>query len=97
MKGRMISPTYVAWRKAADDALWLHKPIQHFKGEVAVCIAVGPTKGLSDLDGRIKACLDFCVRHQIIQDDNSKYIRMILARWDDGIKGCKVTISSMEK
>ncbi len=95
MKGRMVSPAYAAWRKRADDALWAQTPIRRFSGEVAVCIALGPTKGLSDIDGRIKAPLDLLVRHKIIEDDNSKYVRMILASWDDAISGCKITISSM--
>lgn len=96
-KGRMISPAYKAWKVEADAALWTQLPLRHFKGEVAICMAFGPTKGLSDLDGRIKATCDLLVHHNIIVDDNSKYVRLILAQWDDKIKGCKVTISSMSQ
>lgn len=94
MKGRMVSPQYVQWRSEADDALWMKKA-QRFKGEVAVCFAFGPTKGRSDLDGRLKAPLDWLVRHQIIEEDHSKFVRMIVASWDDTIKGCKMTVSSL--
>lgn len=92
----MISPAYVAWRAEAEGMLWKQKPLQHFKGPVAVCMAFEHPKGLADLDGKQKGILDFLVRHAIIEEDNFKYVKMILASWDASVKGCKVTVSSME-
>jgi Holliday junction resolvase RusA-like endonuclease len=95
-KGRMISPVYVAWREEAQASLWTQKPLCHFKGEVAVCMAFGPPKSVAaDLDGKIKPVLDFCVRHELIEEDSFKFVRLILASWNDETKGCKVTITNM--
>lgn len=92
----MISPAYVAWREAAEGSLWTQKPLQHFKGEVAVSLAFGHPKSVAtDLDGKIKPVLDFLVRHELIEEDSFRYVKLILASWDDKIEGCKVTISSM--
>lgn len=95
MRGRMLSKEYVAWKKDADDALWLQKPLPSFPGRVAILIDCGETKGLSDIDGRIKPLCDFLVRHKIIVNDDRRYVRMIIAQWSSTRKDCQVTIVEM--
>lgn len=95
-RGRGATESYRAWKSAASDALWLQKPLKTFAGEVAVCIAIEHPRGPADLDNRIKATLDFLVHHGIIVNDSFKYVKMILASWDASVKGCKVTIASID-
>lgn len=95
-KGRMISRAYATWREEADTSLWTQKPLRHFKGEVAVSMQFGNPKSVAtDLDGKIKPVLDFCVRHDLIEEDSFKFVRLIMASWNDQTLGCKVTITNM--
>lgn len=94
-KGRMLSKPYLAWRKEAEAALWLQKPLVFFPGRVAIEARFGKTKGLRDMDGNFKAIGDFLVRHDIIVDDNYKYIRSLKLEWDDAIVGCRITITEL--
>lgn len=95
MKGRMISPRYVAWRALADAALWTQKPLATFTGRVAVMIAIEEPKRPNDLDNKAKCILDFLVRHAIIAGDDHRYVRMLVMSWSPSIKGAKVIITEM--
>lgn len=92
-RGRMLSKEYVAWKKEADAALWSQKPLPSFLGRVAILIDCGETKGLSDIDGRVKPLCDFLVKHKIIVNDDRRYVRMIIAQWSSTRKDCQVTIT----
>ena len=95
MKGRMISPRYIAWRAVADSALWTQKPLAAFLGRVAILIAIEEPKRPSDIDNKAKCILDFLVRHSIIAGDDHRYVRMLMMTWDKTIVGAKVTITEM--
>ena len=97
MRGRMISPEYMAWRNEAQGVLYGYNPLPRILGPVAVCMDCGETKGLSDLDGRWKAVLDLLVRHEIIQNDDRRYVRLLLATWNKDRKDCRVTITTMSE
>jgi Holliday junction resolvase RusA-like endonuclease len=93
---RVTSCQYTAWKSEADDALWLHRDKRHFKGRVEVEVRLGKRKGLADADNFNKPVLDWLVRHQIIVNDDSRYVRKITAIWDDGCQGALVTVREME-
>src|SRR3569832_786395 len=77
---RVPSKQYRQWKEEADACLWqAPKPLPKFTGRVTVALSFGKTKGLSDVDGRIKAPLDWLVRHQIIVNDDSRYVRRVTA------------------
>lgn len=92
---RITSKEYRLWKDAADDALWTCMNRRRFPGKVAVEIRLGKTKGLSDASNRIKAVEDWLVRHQIIVNDDYRYVRTVSASWDDTLKDCRVTVWSL--
>lgn len=95
MKGRMISPAYLNWRREAEYSLLLSRPLPTFKGRIGVCMAFSEPSRPNDLDNKAKGILDLLVKHKIIQDDSNKFLRMLLMTWDANVKGAKVTISEM--
>lgn len=92
---RVTSSQYSAWKGEADDRLWLAKDHKRFTGKVAVEIRLGKRRGLADCDNMAKACLDWLVRHQIIINDDSRYVRKVTTEWDDAIQGAIVTVRSL--
>lgn len=94
-KRRVTSVSYAQWRSEADDALWLAKDRKRFTGKVAVEIRLGKRKGLADCDNMAKAILDWLVRHQIVVNDDSRYVREVTTRWDDAVTGAVITVRSL--
>lgn len=95
MKGRMVSPEYMTWRNEAQAALWKAAPVPSFTGRVTISMECGEPRGLADLDGKWKACLDLLVRHKIIVNDDRRYVRQLLAKWVTGKPDCSVTVSAI--
>lgn len=82
-KGRVISGAYERWKKAADDMLWQQKrAMQKFKGPVHVTLTI-EDKGRIDADNCAKCCLDFAVRHGIIEDDTRTIVRKLTIQFAD--------------
>lgn len=92
---RVTSAEYRLWKDAADDALWLCKDRIRFAGKVQIELRVGKPKGLSDVSNRVKAVEDWLVRHQIIVNDDYRYVRRVIAEWDDSLDGAVVTVRSL--
>jgi crossover junction endodeoxyribonuclease RusA len=98
VKGRSIlSATYRRWKDEAGAALLSQRPEKH-PGPVHVTVAIRPKdKRRRDIDNTgFKAVLDLLTAHQIIVDDDSRYVRSISAHWADEGPECLVTITPAE-
>ena len=96
--GAHLSEAYRNWR---DEAGWMLKQQRPAKvaGPVAVLVELkAPDKRRRDVDNAgFKACLDLLVSHQIIQGDDSRYVREVTARWiEDGEPRAVVTVRAAE-
>ena len=70
--------------------LWLTKVLP-IAGPVEVSVRYEDV-GRKDLDGLIKAPLDFCVKHKLIAGDHRAIVRKVTLSWDKSIRGCVVEI-----
>ena len=98
VKGRSIlSAAYRRWKNEAGAALLSQRPEKH-PGPVHVAVAIRPKdKRRRDIDNTgFKAVLDLLTAHQIIVDDDSRYVRSISAHWADDGPPCLVTITPAE-
>lgn len=81
--GKNLSEDYRKWRDLAGWELLGQKP-KKVKGPVSVLIELyPPDKRSRDADNYIKAPLDLLVAHQIIEADDSRFLRSITASWVD--------------
>lgn len=92
-KRRFKSKEYERWLASANVALMLtkYKPII---GPVNVTITIEDT-GRVDLANHEKACVDFCVKHGLIEDDTRPILRRLLMQWGR-VKGCLVEIEPVK-
>ena len=82
-RGRVISDRYARWRRDAGWQLQQQRPKKHI-GPVTILIEVkAPDNRRRDIDGQVKACLDLLVSHQIIEGDDSRFVKEVSARWID--------------
>lgn len=85
-KGRFLSPAYKAWRKAACEALdicaW-DMPAAPYGVTIRVNV-----NHQSDIDNRVKACLDLLVEHKVLTGD--QWINALHVYRDRTIDGCTV-------
>jgi len=97
-RGRMISPEYVSWRRAADDVLRISPGTGNtrFQGPVSIYLLCQETKGLSDLDNKFKPILDWLVKRQIIKGDDKRYVRAVSAQWTKAPVQCRVMVHALE-
>ncbi len=96
--GRNIkSQPYRQWQAEAGWELARQRPHKH---EGPVKIEIGftmPDKRRRDLDNGQKVILDLLVTHQVIQRDDSVYVRDLRAYVDNADKpGVQVTITALE-
>lgn len=95
-KGRIASENYRRWKKEAGWLLLSQKP-QRFTGPVRVSVELNPpNRRVFDLDNRNKALLDLLVTHQVVPDDNSKFVRSVSVSVVDGGAPCTVTVEAVE-
>lgn len=100
---RFKSDGYKEWLKEAKADLDAQKYIDGFKwknhtGQVRITLMLkAPDNRLSDVDNRIKAVLDFLVKHKVIVADDNRYVRSVLAMWEDSLNqsGCFVVIEDL--
>ena len=90
--GSRLSGPYKEWRDRAVARLLLQR-CRHVPGPVMLDIAYrAPDRRKRDIDNLLKAPLDLLVKQAIIEDDNSRVVREIRARWVDEGEPCTVTI-----
>jgi Holliday junction resolvase RusA-like endonuclease len=87
-KGRVKTTRYLTWFRAAGNEV-LAQRRHHVAGPVMVDITCKRQRATSDIDNRIKACLDLLVEMGLIDDD--RHVQEIRARWGD-VAGAVVTI-----
>lgn len=89
----ILSAEYRAWKAEAGLLLNSQHP-EKMLGRVAVCVALkAPDNRRRDADNAgTKAVLDLLVAHQIIEADDSRFLRSIEAKWVDAGEPCTVTI-----
>ena len=95
MKGRMISPAYLNWRREAEYSLLLSRPLPQFKGPVAAFLTFQEPTRPNDLDNKAKGILDLLVKHQIIQDDSNRFLRSLYLSWDKAVTGAHVLVKAL--
>ncbi len=90
-KGRVKTAIYKKWR---NEALMMVAVmcggLRPISGPVSVHIAIKRPNKRSDVDNRIKCCLDLLQAAALIDDD--KNVHEVTARWDDMADGCEVTV-----
>lgn len=90
-KRTIKSERYREWANAAGWALKQQRP-RKMKGQVHITLCFEEKdERRRDLDNLAKAALDLLVDHQIIQGDDSRYVRALDLRWGV-VHGCRVTI-----
>lgn len=74
---------------------WLlkSKNIRRVPGAVEITLHVQEKSARSDIDNRVKACLDALVTNNIIDGDHASVLRAIHAYWSKDVKGVRITIS----
>ncbi len=95
--GRSIqSKEYRDWIKLAQQEAMLQKP-RLLKGRVGVYVELlCADKRRRDLDNfGFKAVIDLLKNIGVIEDDDSRYVRLIFARWVDQGAACTVTVKKM--
>lgn len=97
---RFKSDGYKAWlTDAYAEYLQQKTHVKKHTGKVRISLSLkAPTKARSDIDNRIKSVLDFLVTHQVIVDDDSRYVQSVYAEWKEMDKACCfVIIEDCEK
>ena len=95
--GRSImSKDYRAWIKLAEQEAMLQKP-RLLKGRVGVYVEILLTdKRRRDIDNfGFKAVIDLLKKIGVIEDDDSRFVRVIHAKWVDAGPTCAVTVKRM--
>jgi Holliday junction resolvase RusA-like endonuclease len=94
-RGRFKAKSYRTWIKAATASLWEQKPaggFPFFADSFAIQISV-PTGMRGDVDGRMKAPIDFLKTPAGIISDDKHTQSAIISRSSDVPPGlCKVTV-----
>ena len=91
-RGRVRSSRYDLWLNEAGWELKSQRP-QKMLGRVAVTIALCPiSKRRQDADNLNKAVLDLLVKHQVIEGDDSRFVREVTVRWVDVGAHCTVCV-----
>lgn len=88
---RFRSKEYEKWLSAAEYELWMTK-FAPIAGPVSISITIEDI-GRVDLANHEKACVDFIVKHKLIEDDKRSIVRRILMQWGN-VKGCLVEIEA---
>jgi Holliday junction resolvase RusA-like endonuclease len=90
---RFKTKAYRSWIKSAGLELMIQRPPM-LAEPVDIALDVEEASGRrSDADGKLKAICDLLVRHNVIPDDSSVYVRSTSSRWVPGLKGCRITIT----
>lgn len=92
--GRIRSQKYDTWLQEAHVDYLRQRP-KKIAGPVNVTMEFREPARKSDLDNRLKAPLDFCVKAGIIEADDQSIVRSISAKWSDEVEGCRITIESI--
>lgn len=82
-KGSRLSESYRKWR---DEAGWVLKTQTPKKtlGRVGIHLTFrSPDKRRRDLDNLLKPVIDLLVTHGLIEGDDSRFVRVLEASWDD--------------
>jgi Holliday junction resolvase RusA-like endonuclease len=93
-KGRVKSQQYETWLQEAQIDYYRQRP-KGVAGPVHITMEFQEPGRKSDLDNRVKAPLDFCVKSGIIEADDNTIVRSISAKWSDEVEGVRVTVASI--
>lgn len=94
----ILSEPYRKWKAEAGLTLLSQRP-KRVPGQVSVTVKLcPPDKRRRDADNAgTKAVLDLLVSHQIIEGDDSRFLRSITATWVDQGDPCRVEILPLNK
>jgi Holliday junction resolvase RusA-like endonuclease len=96
-KGSHLSEAYRKWRDEAGWGMKAQRPAKVL-GPVEISVALkAPDKRRRDLDNcGFKAVIDLLVSHEIIEGDDSRFVKRIQAEWASSGPPCTVTIRGIE-
>lgn len=90
-RGRVPTKRYSQWRAEAA-AMLLTQKVRRIGGQVNIYLTFEERdKRRKDLDNKIKAPVDLLVHHGIIDGDDSRFVRRLVAAWGT-CNGCEVEI-----
>jgi Holliday junction resolvase RusA-like endonuclease len=91
----ILSAEYRRWKNAAGTMLTVQRPRKRL-GKVSVTVELcAPDQRRRDIDNAgFKACLDLLVAHQIIEGDDSRFVRSVTAKWVDSGDPCTVFVEA---
>ena len=89
-RGRVRTPAYDRWRKAAGWELQAQRP-KAVKGRVAIQIRASPPVRKRDLDNLAKPALDLLVAHGAIEDD--AMVCSLSLAWDRTVESGKIKVA----
>ena len=93
--GRKKTAKYKEWIREAGFILMQQRPHKH-QGPISISIIVcPPDKRLRDLDNLLKAPLDLLVRHGVIEDDNSQFLKSLTISLGGDEPGLDVTVTAV--
>ena len=96
-KRRYPSAEYVSWRTRAGWELVSQKP-RPVVGPVELYFQFGKTDGRrSDVSNLVKAPEDLLVTHGIIDGDDQRFVRRVIAEWSEDLSGVIITITPFQK
>lgn len=87
-KGRVRTPEYRRWHKAAFDELTLQKP-GHIAGRFCAVINLGRIKRRADCDNRTKPILDLL--SGVVTDDDA-FCERVSTGWSDDVPAERVVV-----
>lgn len=93
----ILSETYRRWKREAGLTLLSQRPAK-VAGTVSVNVELcAPDKRRRDVDNAgAKAVLDLLVSHQIIEGDDSRFLRRISIAWVESGSPCRVEITPIQ-
>lgn len=81
--GSMLSEAYRKWRDTAGWELLAQKPKKTL-GRVGIHLVFrSPDNRRRDIDNLLKPVIDLLVKHSLIEGDDSRFLRILRAEWDD--------------
>lgn len=96
VKGRNIkAKPYRDWQLEAGTELMCQRPERH-EGPVHVTMTFGlPDRRRRDIDNLAKPVNDLLVEHQIIQRDDTEFLKKLTLQLGEGFKGVRVRIDPL--
>lgn len=97
-KRRFMSNEYKSWKTAAGWELLSQRPLPVMgKVELLFQFAEPKTNHRRDVSNLCKATEDLLVSHGVIEGDDQRFVRRVIAEWSEDLPGVIITITPLGK